>query len=137
MTCKKEKTMEKNNPVVLEKNKKKTRSRNQSPSMNVSAEEKVQAVLVVWMERAKPADVCRQLGVNWITFKHWQDRAMEGMLQALESGVNLAGGAALSPRLQALITKRRMATGASKLESRLAKLSQNPLASVKQQEAMA
>ena len=141
MTYKKEKTMEKamdkKDKAETEKIKRRPRSRSQSPSMNVSAEEKVQAVLAVWTERTKPAEVCRQLGVNWITFQQWQDRAMEGMLQALESRVNLSGGAVLSPRLQALITKRRMASGSSKLESRLAKLAQNPVASVKQEEVMA
>jgi transposase-like protein len=142
MTYKKEKTMEKivekKDRAETDKSKKKTRSRSHSPSINVSAEEKAQAVLAVWTERTKPAEVCRQLGVNWITFQQWQDRAMEGMLQALESRVNLSGGAVLSPRLQALITKRRMATGASKLESRLAKLSQNPVvSSPKQEEVMA
>jgi transposase-like protein len=141
MTYKKEKTMEKtvekNSKAAAELGKKKSRSRNQSPGLNVSAEEKVQAVLAVWTERVKPVDVCRQMGVNWITFKQWQDRAMEGMLQALEGRVNLSGGAVLSPRLQALITKRRMASGSSKLESRLAKLSQNPASPVKQEEVMA
>ena len=138
MTYKKEKTMEKTmekkDKIEMDKSKRKTRTRNQSPSLTVSAEEKVQAVLAVWTERVKPVEVCRQLGINWITFKQWQDRAMEGMLQALEGRVNLAGGAVLSPRLQALITKRRMASGSSKLESRLAKLSQNPLSSGKQEE---
>ena len=45
--------------------------------------------------------------INWITFNHWQQRAMEGMLQALESRVNLARGEVLSPRLQALLLKQQ------------------------------
>jgi transposase-like protein len=103
--------------------KKKGRPRsNHSPSLNVSAADKAQAVLAVWTERARPAEVCRQLGVNPITFSQWQDRAMEGMLQALESRVNLAAGQVLSPRLQALLTKRHHAAGVSKLEAKLAKL---------------
>jgi hypothetical protein len=60
-------------------------------------------VLAVWTDRCRPAEVCRQLNINWITFHHWQRRAMEGMLQALENRVNLARGEALSPRLQALL----------------------------------
>ena len=106
--------------------KKKGRSRMASPSHNVSAADKAQAVLAVWTERARPAEVCRQLGVNPITFSQWQDRAMEGMLQALESRVNLTAGQCLSPRLQALLTKRHHAAGVSKLEAKLAKLASGP-----------
>jgi hypothetical protein len=52
-----------------------------------------------------------------MTFQHWQQRAMEGMLQALESRVNLAKGQVLSPRLQALLQKR--ALNPDKLQARL------------------
>jgi transposase-like protein len=114
---------------------KKGRPRNtQNPSHTVSAVDKAQAVLAVWTERARAAEVCRQLGVNWITFQQWQDRAMEGMLQALESRVNLAAGQCLSPRLQALLAKRHHAAGVSKLEAKLAKLASGP---VKPEEALA
>ena len=57
--------------------------------------------------------------VNWITFNHWQQRAMEGMLQALESRVNLARGEVLSPRLQALLLNRQKAVSTRKLAQRL------------------
>ena len=114
---------------------KKGRPRNpQNPSHIVSAVDKAQAVLAVWTERTRPSEVCRQLGVNPITFSQWQDRAMEGMLQALESRVNLAAGQCLSPRLQALLTKRHHAAGVSKLEAKLAKLAHGP---VKPEEALA
>ena len=89
------------------------------PSHSYSAQEKAQAILAVWTERCKPAEVCRQMKINWITFNHWQDRAMEGMLQALESRVNLARGEALSPRLQALLLNRQKAVSTRKLERRL------------------
>jgi hypothetical protein len=78
----------------------------------------VQAVLAVWTERCKPAEVCRQLNINWITFNQWQQRAMEGMLQALENRVNLAKGQALSPRLQSLLQHRQQTMTVSKLTSR-------------------
>ena len=84
-----------------------------------SAQEKAQAILTVWTERCKPAEVCRQMKVNWITFNQWQQRAMEGMLQALESRVNLTKGEALSPRLQALLQYRQRSVTAGKLTSRL------------------
>ena len=83
------------------------------------AQDKVQAVLAVWTERCKPAEVCRQLGINAITLSQWQQRAMEGMLQALESRVNLSKGEALSPRLQSLLQKRQRAMGLSRLTQRL------------------
>ena len=84
-----------------------------------SAAEKAQAVLAVWTERCKPAEVCRQMKVPWITFSHWQRRAMEGMLQALESRVNLSRGEALSPRLQALLQGRQKTMNTRKLSHRL------------------
>ena len=90
------------------------------------AMEKCRAVLSVWTERRKPAEVCRELSVPWMVLSLWQKRAMEGMLQALEPRVKLDKGPALSPRLQALLEKKRlgiMTTAAQgKLESRLSKI---------------
>lgn len=68
--------------------------------------EKAQAVLAVWTDRCKATEVCRQMNIPGMTFHQWQQRAMEGMLQALESRVNLAKGQVLSPRLQLLLQKR-------------------------------
>lgn len=93
------------------------RARPLSPSY--SAQEKTQAILRVWTERCKPVDVCREMKVNWATFEQWQQRAMEGMLQALEPRINLAKGQALSPRLQALLLKRQSASATRKLAQRL------------------
>ena len=73
----------------------------------------------MWTERCKPAEVCREMNVNWMTFNHWQQRAMEGMLQALESRVNLARGEVLSPRLQALLLNRQKAFSTRRLAQRL------------------
>ena len=81
----------------------------------------------MWTERCKPADVCRQLGINWVTFHQWQHRAMEGMLQALESRVNLKEGAALSPKLQALLAQQSRVELGAKLQSKLEQ-AQNKLA---------
>lgn len=85
-------------------------------------------MLAVWTEKCKPAEVCRQLKINWITFQQWQQRAMEGMLQALESRVNLSKGEALSPRLQELLQKQHRTLSAQKVSARLEQL-QNSLAS--------
>ena len=54
-----------------------------------------------------------------MTFQHWQRRAMEGMLQALESRVNLGKGQVLSPRLQALLASRQRQISTAKIASRL------------------
>jgi hypothetical protein len=70
--------------------------------------EKCRAVLAVWTERRKPAEICREMGVPWMVLEQWQKRAMEGMLQALEPRVRLDKGPALSPRLQTLLDKKRL-----------------------------
>jgi hypothetical protein len=106
----------------------KTTARKRQPPIGYTAIEKVQAVLAVWTEKCKPAEVCRQLEINWITFQQWQQRAMEGMLQALESRVNLTKGEALSPRLQELLHKQQRTMSAQKVSARLEQL-QNGLVS--------
>jgi hypothetical protein len=95
MTSKKEET---NNPVAPRKRR--------PPALSYSAPQKAQAVLAVWTERARPADVMRELKINWVMLQHWQQRAMEGMLRALEGRARLSDGTALPPRLQALLSKQ-------------------------------
>jgi len=107
-------TKTKNSPTTS----KPTKPRRQ-PATAFSATEKAQAVLAVWTDRCKSAEVCRQLQINFMTFQHWQRRAMEGMLQALESRINLAKGEALSPRLQALLSNRQKTLNTRRLSSRL------------------
>ena len=89
---------------------------------NYGAMEKCRAVLAVWTERRRPAEICREMSIPWMLLSHWQKRAMEGMLQALEPRVSLDRGAALSPRLQTMLEKRRLTllTG-SRLEKTLSK----------------
>jgi hypothetical protein len=72
-----------------------------------TAEEKCQAVLALWTERRKPAEICREFSIKWATLSHWQGRAMQGLLQALEPRINLERGPLLSPRLQRLLGKRQ------------------------------
>jgi transposase-like protein len=87
-----------------------------------TASEKAQAVLAIWTERVKTAEVMKAMGVQYMTLQQWQERAMEGMLQALEPRVNLADGAVLSPRIRALLDKRQQQVGKEKLSKRLAEL---------------
>src|SRR5512146_2447320 len=88
-------------------------------TINHGAMEKCQAVLAVWTERGKPAEICREMRVPWMVLEQWQKRAMEGMLQALEPRVRLDKGPALSPRLQALLDKKRLTTNT--VQTRLGK----------------
>jgi hypothetical protein len=84
-----------------------------------SAPEKAQAILRLWTERCKGSEICREFRINWATLEQWQQRAMEGMLQALEPRTNLARGGALSPRLLSLLQKRQSTAKAEKLSQRL------------------
>jgi hypothetical protein len=87
-----------------------------------TAMERAQTVLALWTEKARPSQLSRELGVNVMVIQQWQDRALEGMLQALEPRTNLAQGSALSPRLQTLLARREMKQGVNRLERRLESL---------------
>jgi hypothetical protein len=89
----------------MEKLKETTKSR-PSTSSSITAMDKCKAVLSVWTEKRKPSHICKELGVKWTILMHWQNRAMEGMLQALEPRRNLEKGVALSPRLQVMLAQR-------------------------------
>ena len=103
----------------------KTKRRRLAPAVTpYTASEKAQAVLAIWTERVKTAEVMKSLGVQYMTLQQWQERAMEGMLQALEPRVNLADGAVLSPRIRALLEKRQQQVGKEKLSKRLAELAE-------------
>jgi hypothetical protein len=100
-----------------------------STSLSLTASDKCKAVLSVWTEKRKPSQVCKELGVKWTILMLWQNRAMEGMLQALEPRRNLEKGAALSPRLQVMLAQREknLLTRSSlkpgnRLEARLANI---------------
>ena len=72
-----------------------------------TAEEKCRAVLSVWTERRKPAEVCRELGVAWTILNQWQERAMEGMLLALKPRVPMVEKTvALNARLAVLLERK-------------------------------
>ncbi len=82
-----------------------------------TAEEKCRAVLSVWTEKRKPGEICREMGVAWTVLNQWQERAMEGMLLALQPRVAVEKAVALTPRLAVLLE------GAMKgLERRLTRL---------------
>ncbi|MFN4873522.1 MAG: transposase [Akkermansiaceae bacterium] len=77
------------------------------PSKTFSPEQKAQAVLAAWTEKVSQSEICRQMQINYMTFQHWQDRAMEGMLRALENQMKLEDTAVLSPRLRKMMERGR------------------------------
>jgi transposase-like protein len=90
-----------------------------------TAREKAQAVLSVWSEKRKPSEVCRELGIAWSNLRHWQNKAMEGMISALEPRTREEEqkGPALASGLEKLLeTTSEKLTGASKLSKRLEKV---------------
>jgi transposase-like protein len=91
-----------------------------------TAKEKCRAVLSVWTEKRKPGEICRELGVAWSILNQWQERAMEGMLLALQPRIAVDKAVALNSRL-ALLLERTSKGGAMKeLERRLARLQGMP-----------
>ena len=107
-------------------------SKRRRKSSDHTAEEKVRAVLSVWTERRKPGEVCRELGVAWGILNQWQERAMEGMLLALQPRIPVTERTvALNSRLAVLLERKSRRGGMKGLEKRLARLQGS---SVKQRE---
>jgi hypothetical protein len=106
----------------VEKLEKRTEEKRGRRGLGHTAEEKCHAVLSIWTERRKPGEVCREMGVTWGILKQWQDRAMEGVLQALEPRVKREREVALSPRLAVLLEKKSQAGLMRGLDRRLKKL---------------
>jgi transposase-like protein len=106
----------------VEKPEKRVEEKRGRRGLGHTAEEKCQAVLTLWTERRKPGEVCREMGVAWGVLKQWEDRAMEGMLLALQPRVQVEKGVALSPRLAVLLEKKSQAGMMKGLDKRLKKL---------------
>ena len=93
-----------------------------------TAEEKCRAVLSVWTERRKPGEICRELGVAWGILNQWQERAMEGMLLALQPRILVTEKTvALNSRLAVLLERKSKRGGMKGLERRLARLQGSPV----------
>ena len=88
-------------------------------SLEHTAEEKCQAVLALWTERRKPGEICREMGVAWGMLNQWQDRAMEGILLALQPRAQVERRVALSPHLAVLLEKKSRAGMVRGLDRRL------------------
>ena len=74
----------------------------------IGAVEKCRAVLTVWTERQQAATLCRGMGISAALFSQWQDRALSGMLAALEPRGTQAGtdGPALSELVKRLLDRK-------------------------------
>jgi hypothetical protein len=94
--------------------------------LEYTAQQKCRAVLSVWTERRKPGEVCRELGVGWSLLSQWQERAMEGMLLALEPRMTVRREVALNPRLAVLLERKIKEGAMKKLERRLVRLQESP-----------
>jgi hypothetical protein len=72
------------------------------------AAQKCRAVLAVWMERKKASTLCRELEVSASLFSQWQDRALSGMLEALEPRGQREGveGPALPVTIRRLLDRK-------------------------------
>jgi hypothetical protein len=109
----------------VEKVEKEVEEKRRRRGLGHTAGEKCQAVLLLWTERRKPGEVCREMGVAWGILQQWQDRAMEGMLMALQPRVQVERGVGLSPRLAVLLEKKSQAGLMKGLDRRLKKLQKN------------
>ena len=89
-----------------------------------TAQQRVQAVLSLWTERRRPADLCQELALSPKVLAQWEERALVAMLQALETPTRREPGPALSPKLERLVARQavRQQGRLAKLEQRLAKL---------------
>ena len=109
----------------IEKVEKQVEEKRRRRGLGHTAEEKCQAVLTLWTERRKLGEVCREMGVTWGILQQWQDRAMEGMLLALQPRVQVERGVALNPRLAVLLEKKSQAGLMKGLDRRLKRLQKN------------
>ena len=91
-----------------------------------TAKEKCRAVLSVWTERRKPGEVCRELGIAWTVLNQWQERAMEGMILALQPRAVVDKAVALNSRLAVLLERKSKGGTMKELERRLARLQGMP-----------
>lgn len=95
------------------------------PKRVFTAREKCEAVLSVWSERRKPAEVCRELEIPWQLLENWQTTAMKGMMRSLDSRRTPDGErpALLSPRMEKLLVKAdAVVSRRSRAEARLASI---------------
>jgi transposase-like protein len=93
------------------------------PHRTYTATEKCQAVLAVWTERRTVSEICREMGITWSHLSQWQDKALAGMVRALETRRKNTEEKPppLTERLEKLLAKQGRKKAAKKLSSDLEK----------------
>ena len=83
----------------------------ENPGDGHGAVEKCRAVLGVWLERQPAGTICQELGIGASLLCQWQDRAIWGMLEALEPRRGREGqsGPALPAQVKRLLDRRARA----------------------------
>ena len=91
-----------------------------------SAREKAEAVLAWWTERRRPSEICREMKITSTLLSQWQERAMEGILAALEPRTRATQDQkpALPARVERLLARKTSAETSSRLARRLSALVQ-------------
>lgn len=80
------------------------------PLRDYTGREQCRAVLAVWTEKRSVKQVCGEMGVSGKVFQLWQERAMEGLLKALQprEGREEERGPALNPRMKRLLDRKAL-----------------------------
>ena len=86
-------------------------------------------MLSIWTQQRKPAQVCKELEVQWGIVNQWQARALKAMLESLEPRQAQRGEIPKLPvRLQKLFNRQveghRQKLILPRLEARLSKIQQ-------------
>lgn len=90
------------------------------PRRIFSSEVKTRAVLEVWTESRKPAQIARELEISTTQLDLWSKRAMKAVLTAMEPREGDPGKEpTLSPRMERLIGRQAKKRPVSRLVQRL------------------
>lgn len=91
-----------------------------------SAREKAEAVLAWWTERRRPSEICREMKITGTLLSQWQERAMEGILLALEPRTRGAEEQkpALPAKVERLLARKTSTEAPTRLSRRLTALVQ-------------
>ena len=108
------------NPEAKVKVKKERRTNKGS---TLSGQDRAKAVLAVWTGW-RPSEVCRQMRISSAQLCLWEQRAMQGMLQALEPRGSPGNELILEAKLERMLElrSRHWNTRVASLDKRLAKV---------------
>jgi transposase-like protein len=96
-----------------------------------SAEVKTRAVLSLWTERRRPAEICRELQITGNLLDLWQKKAMEALLTAMEPREGVEESPSLPARIEKILRKQVSKEPVSRLVRHLDALKSLPEANPK------